>query len=260
MSVDAVVVDSDPATLRTLCELLSEYSKVLTITGTALSGTEAIEVLNRRRPAVVFFDVLLGDMDAFEVLRTVSYNPLLVFTTGGESYAVKAFELGAVDYLLKPIDPERLSVTLDRIAARTASTQGDAMLCKRSNQSNNGPLTSLSSRIGKNKYLLSVSDIDVFEAQGYYAAAWVGDRRYPVRISLAELESRLADCGFIRIHRKYVVNTDHVSSMGTSKPGTGHLQLASHQDCKLPISRRKVAALRKLFALDDNFGPGPKRQ
>lgn len=154
LNIDAVVIDSDATALNSLCSHLSECKQALTICGTALSGTEAIEILNRRRPTVAFFDVRLGDMDAFEVLRTVSCNPLLVFTTAGELYAVKAFDLGAVDYLLKPVDPERLSVTLDRIAANTTSQRNESIPCRQSHQENTSPLLCLSSRIGKDHYRL----------------------------------------------------------------------------------------------------------
>ncbi len=249
MRYNAIIIDDEPPAVQGICELLQEHDEFVKTVGTASSGAVAIQIIDELKPDVVFIDIRLGDMSAFDVLRATEHRPHVVFTTAYDSYAVKAFDHAALDYLLKPIDSERLKATVERLSAKCTVT-ADKCLRKISGELNNKPLNRISSRIGKNHYVLSVPDIDVIEAQGYYAAVWVGDRRYPVRISLKELETRLSCRGFVRIHRKYVVNAARVSVINTSKWGTAHVKLKSPMGPEIPVSRRKIPQLRKIFARD----------
>ncbi len=245
MSVDAVIVDKDAAALRELCGYLSAYKEVLSITGTALSGPEAVSTIDRLNPGVVFSDIHLGEMTAFDVMGAITHSPLVVLTSVCDSCAVKAFEYAVLDYLLKPIDPERLTLTLKRLTKKRSLPE-DVKTSGKSCE----PSSTISSRIGLNTYHLAVSDVDLFEAQGYYAAAWVGNRQYPVRVSLRELETRLAQRGFVRIHRKYIVNTARVDSTRISDAGSASVRLTSPEQRRLPVSRRRLPFFRNVLTAD----------
>ena len=247
MSITAVIIDDEQRAVEGLSQLLEAHAENVRIAGSALSGAEAIAVIERTRPDVLFIDIHLGDMSGFDVLNALSYSPGVVFVTAYDAYAVKAFKYAALDYLLKPIEPERLRLSIERILDHCSRGPSAAVLHKLSKALNKGPLSRISSRIGNQRHIVHVADINYIEAQGYCASVYIGDRQFPVRIALREFEERLSDY-FMRVHRKYIVNTTRIKSLHASPWGQYSVIMNNPPGKKLPVSRGRLAALRKYLS------------
>ncbi|MBD3244334.1 MAG: response regulator [Chitinivibrionales bacterium] len=246
MSIRAILVDDEPGAVTHVADLLAPHADVVSVVGSATSGAQAVELAERMRPDAVFADIRLGDMSGFDVIASLSYQPHIVFVTAYDSYAIKAFEHAAIDYLLKPVDPRRLQATVERLAAHTA-LPSMRTIRHVSREVDQGPLSRISTRIGTELCFVDVADIDYIEAQGYYAALYCGGQPYPVRMSLQTLEQRLAVRGFLRIHRKYIVNMTRVVSMRLPAVGKCTVALDGPVPAQLPVSRGRVAAVRKVL-------------
>jgi len=202
----ALIVD-DEALARERIRTLLAGTPAVTIVGECSGGREAVEVIVEERPDLVFLDVQMPDLNGFEVLDAVApeWLPAVVFVTAYDEYALKAFEVHAVDYLLKPVEPERFRTALARATgAKSGGLLG--MLDER-------PLERLVIRARGKVLLIKPGDIDWVEADGKLAQLHVGKETHAVRIQLKRLEQRLAPHGFVRVHRSAIVNVDRIKEL-----------------------------------------------
>ncbi|MCK4773733.1 MAG: response regulator, partial [Candidatus Krumholzibacteria bacterium] len=125
MKFKTVLVDDEPLALTRLERMLEQYRDSVEIVGKAESGAAAVEIINRVRPDVVFLDVQMPELTGFDVLERLDYIPLVIFSTAYDQYALKAFEVYSVDYLLKPVDPARLKLAVDKLQRLSAGGVGD---------------------------------------------------------------------------------------------------------------------------------------
>ena len=202
----ALIVD-DEALARERIRTLLAGTPAVTIVGECSGGREAVEVIVEERPDLVFLDVQMPDLNGFEVLDAVApeWLPAVVFVTAYDEYALKAFEVHAIDYLLKPVEPERFRTALARATgAKSGGLLG--MLDER-------PLERLVIRARGKVLLIKPGDIDWVEADGKLAQLHVGKETHAVRIQLKRLEQRLAPHGFVRVHRSAIVNVDRIKEL-----------------------------------------------
>jgi two-component system LytT family response regulator len=241
-TVRTLVVDDEPLARAGMRRMLEAVDWIECL-GEAATGPEAIEAIEARKPELVFLDVQMPGLSGIEVLRRLRHQPFVVFTTAYAQHAVTAFELGALDYLLKPFGEERLRATLDRVRSavgepRAASFDriGEAM--------SRAPMSRLFVRTGRSIVPVPVGDIACFEAIGDYIAAHVGPVQHLLHLSLNQLEQRLDPLRFVRIHRTYIVNLDQVAAF---RRETGGQVVADLRNGKsLPVSRAKARDLRRL--------------
>ncbi len=178
-----------------------------------------------------------------DVLRRLEHHPLVVFTTAHAQHAVTAFELGALDYLLKPFGPERLTTALERVRAAIGESGSPPPLDRLSEALQRGPMSRLFVRTGRAIVPVPVASILWFEALGDYVAAHVARGRHVLHLSLARLESRLDPERFVRAHRTSIVNLDHVVAF--RRAGRGMVAELS-DGTRLPVSRQRAKELRAL--------------
>ena len=240
--VATLIVDDEPLARAGMRRMLGEVDWIDCL-GEAANGHAAIEAIETLKPELVFLDIQMPGLSGTEVLRRLRHQPFVVFTTAYAQHAVTAFELGALDYLLKPFGEERFRATLHRIRAavgepRTSSFDriGEAM--------SHAPMSRLFVRTGRNILPLSVGDIAWFEAVGDYIAAHVGEAEHLLHLSLNQLEERLDPQRFARIHRTHIVNLDHVASF-RREPG-GQVTAELRNGKSLQVSRAKARDLRRL--------------
>ena len=235
----AVVVDDEPFARGTVASLLRRDPDI-EVVGECGSGAEAVAVVDRTQPDMVFLDIQMPECDGFEVLERLGprLGAEIVFVTAYDTYAVQAFEAGALDYVLKPFDDERFDLALRRVKARLA--REDARRAERR----------LFIRDARQISLVHIDEIDWIEAADYYACLHVGSRTHLIRRPIRQLERELDDSVFCRIHRSTIVNLAQIRALEETTGGDYDVVL--HTGARLRLSRRYRHRLRERLAR-----PGP---
>ena len=245
MKVTTLIVDDEPLARAGLRDMLDAVEWV-TCVGEAANGPAAVQALDTLRPELVFLDIQMPGLLGTDVLRRVTHRPFVVFTTAYAQHAVTAFELGALDYLLKPFGPDRLAATLERVKAAIGEPTPHPALDRLSEALRQGPMSRLFVRTGGAIVPVPVTDVGWFEARGDYVAAHAGPSRHLVHLSLNRLETRLDPKRFVRVHRTHIVNLDHVKTF--QRLGKDRLVAELKDGTQLPVSRQRARELRGLGA------------
>jgi two-component system, LytTR family, response regulator LytT len=235
--IRALLVDDEAPARSELRYLLAAHRDV-TVAGEAANAEEAL-VLARETPHdVVFLDVEmpgLTGVEAAPLVRDRRDPPAVVFVTAHERYAVDAFAVEAFDYLLKPVDPDRLARVVERLRERTVE--------------NAPPVEKVAVVSGGGTELLDFDQVHFAQADGDYSRVHTYDRSYLCTASLGELEERLPSARFARIHRSYLVNLSKVAGVRRAAPDRFRLQLADAAKTELDVARRQSRLLRERLGL-----------
>ncbi len=239
--VSTLIVDDEAIARSGLRSIVSSYEWI-TITGEAANGLIAVEMIDRLEPELIFLDIQMPGLSGLEILSRVRHQPFVVFTTAYAEHAAAAFELGALDYVLKPFGPERIEKALDRV--RTAIGEPAPPPAERLREAlTSGPMSRLFVRTGNGIVPVLVNEVMRFEAAGDYVTAFTSRARYLIHVSLNRLESRLDPQKFARVHRAHMVNLDHVSAFRKQARGF----VAELTDgSRIPISRERARDIRDL--------------
>ena len=240
--ISTLIVDDEPVARAGLRHMLAEVEWIQCV-GEAANGPAAIAAIDTLKPELVFLDIQMPGLLGTEVLPRVQHQPFVVFTTAYAQHAVTAFELGALDYLLKPFGEDRLRGALERVRAALGEPRPSS-LDRFSEAMSRAPMSRLFVRTGRSIVPLGVNDIAWFEAVGDYIAAHVGDAQHLLHLSLGQLEERLDPQRFARIHRTHLVNLDHVAAF-RREPG-GNLVAELKNGTSLPVSRTRARDFRSL--------------
>jgi len=230
--IRALLVDDEPLARSNLKFLLRQDSDIESITE-AGSGAEAVSEIRSARPDLVFLDVQMpecGGFDVLEILKTDKSLPVIVFVTAHDEYALRAFDAGALDYLLKPFDDSRFHLAMQRAKEKIAAREPLPL------QVPPQETPRLEVRSAGQVAYVQVPDIDWVEAADYYACLHVGAKSHLLRKSMAELERELDARIFCRIHRSTIVNLRRVRSLQVDAAGEYDVILDGGQ--KLRLSRR----------------------
>ena len=202
----ALIVDDEAHLRRYLIRLLNKLWPELDIMAEAGEGSEALQIANEQQPDVIFLDIRMPGLDGISVARQLTYSCHLVFVTAYDDYAVKAFEQAAIDYLLKPVKEQRLQQTIQRIKQHTAPeldlTTLTRFLAEREPKETINWLKVLRNEEIK---ILAVETIDYFRSQDKYTSVYTEGREWIVRTPLKELEARISEKQFWRIHRSTII-------------------------------------------------------
>ncbi len=209
-----IVDDEEPA--RKKIETLLERHKEIRLADVAKNGSEAVEKINNFHPDLVFLDIQMPDLNGFEVIEKLKHSPFIIFTTAYDQYALKAFEVSAVDYLLKPFDEERFDRSVDIALSQIklhATSRFEKRLMQIVNdykhlQSEDTDVITLRER-GRNIHV-PIHEIQFIEANGNYLNLHTRDHTFMHRSTMADIESNVSNERFLRIHRSYIVNRDFV--------------------------------------------------
>ncbi len=274
--IRTLVVDDEPAARRGIVLLLERDPDILVV-GEASSGAEAVEKIQAKRAELVFLDVQMPEMNGFKVLEALdacgAQRPAVIFVTAFDQHALRAFEVNAVDYLLKPFEDERFWSALRRAKSELVRRQTDALSEKLSDllhhlQTNVSAPTAATAmagptpteaagvqesitrerillRSGGEIYFVKAEDIDWIEAEGDYMKFHAAGRVHLLRETMAHLEERLDSRRFIRIHRSTIVNIDRVKKLSPSF--AGEYAVILHDGTKLRLSRGYHDRLQELM-------------
>jgi two-component system LytT family response regulator len=206
--IRALVVEDEPEARRMLRDFLAEAAWV-DVVGEAVNGRDAVGAIDGLRPALVFLDVRLPELSGLEVLHRIRHQPEVVFATAYDQYAVAAFELGALDYLVKPFGRQRFRRMLDRVRQRLAGDPETPSAPERAwTALGVPPLRRLFARHGDKIVPIAAASIVRIQAQGDYAEVHAPGGPYLLHVTLGELASRLDRERFVQVHRSHIVNLD----------------------------------------------------
>jgi two-component system LytT family response regulator len=245
VNVTTLIADDEPVAREGLRAMLEAFDWVRCV-GEAAHGPGAVEAIERLRPELVFLDVQMPGFPGTEVLARLAHQPYVVFTTAYAEHAVTAFELGALDYLLKPFGPARLAGAMERVRAVLGEPAAHPALERLADAFGRGPVSRLFVRSGGALVPVAVDAVTWFEASGDYVVAHAGRARHMLHLSLKRLEARLDPSRFLRIHRSYLVNLDRVLRFRSD--GRGGLVAELAEGPRLPVSRTRAQRLRGLGA------------
>ncbi|HEY9228844.1 MAG TPA: LytTR family DNA-binding domain-containing protein [Gemmatimonadaceae bacterium] len=254
-----LIVDDEPLARQRISDLLVDRDGIK-IVGEADSGRAAVEAIQRSKPDLVFLDVQMPGMTGLDVVRAVGVEamPTTIFVTAYDQYALQAFELAAVDYLVKPFDDDRFEQALQRARRVTAAGEAgrlrDRLLAvlneevprrapELAEEATQGVDRIRVESRGKVKFI-PVSEIDYVTSSGPYAELVVGTRRYLIREAMQSLEERLDPAQFFRVHRSAIVRLDRVDTLIKGAGGDYSIQLKDGTKLKVSRSRRELLEQR----------------
>ena len=252
MSVRTLIVDDEPLARRNIRSLLKSHSD-FEIVGECGSGMEALETMRHHPIDLLFLDVQMPELDGFQVLERIDSEklPAVVFVTAYEEHAIRAFEVSAVDYLLKPVDDKRFEQALSRskaMLARQESSLAQARLISLLERREEAPycrrfLIRTNSRV----YFVPVEEIDYIEAEDYYSALHVGAKTHLLREPIRDLAARLNPKEFVRIHRSAIVNVQRIKEL-RALSGGGHVVCLTN-GTTLRLSRSRWDLVKRSLAI-----------
>jgi two-component system, LytTR family, response regulator len=257
----AYLVDDEPLALERLRRLLGHLPQ-LQIIGSATDPAEAVAALNSLEAAidVLFLDIQMPGMNGFELLARLTVQPFVIFTTAYDQHALRAFETNAIDYLLKPIEPEQLERALKKLGrlrpiAKPEWQQNAALpeLLKELTASLREPQptypTRIASRVGERISFVVLEDVTHFIAQDKLTFAVVNGKKHNVDQTISDLEHRLDPARFLRIHRSALVNVDWVHEVNSWFAGKVVLTLKDTQHTQLTVARDRVRTLKERLGI-----------
>jgi two-component system, LytTR family, response regulator len=241
-----VIVVDDEALARTLLrELLGAHADIEIIAECG-NGFEAVKAVTEKKPDLILLDIQMPKLDGFDVLELIGTDVPVIFVTAYDQYAIKAFQVHAVDYLLKPFGAERLADALARARARIGAREPlPAKALVSEARAARSPLERILIRDKADVHVIPVAKIDYFESQDDYVSLKVGDKTLLKEQTLSELEQLLDPGRFVRIHRRYLLNVARLAKIEQSVTDS---RVAVLQDgTEIPISRSGYAKLREIL-------------
>jgi two-component system LytT family response regulator len=247
MKLRAYLVDDEPLALERLRRLLAGTGRV-EVTGSTTEPEKAVADLTAHPPDLCFLDIQMPRLSGFEVLARLPVQPIVIFTTAYDQYALKAFGVNSVDYLLKPVEPE----SLERALAKVERLRGSGQLAQPELQGLLRQLASslreakpeyparIASRLGDRLQFLDLRRVTHFHSENKLTYAVSEGKAYCVDHTIAELEKKLDPKKFIRVHRSTVVNIDWIKEVASLPGGAFHLRLKDAQHTDLTVARDRA--------------------
>ena len=225
----ALIVDDEPPARRELRRMLAGFPWI-EIVGEAGNVDEAARKVEALSPGLLFLDIQMPGGSGFDLLTRLDYLPQVIFTTAHDEHAVRAFEVNALDYVLKPIDPERLAAAIARVKAAPTVAAPDAIL------------EQIFVKDGPRCWFVPLSEVSLLTSEGNYVRLSWGNRRPLLGRALVGLEQRLDPKRFFRVNRRQILNLDFIESVEPGLGGRLHVQL--REGPEVEISRRQARLFR----------------
>ena len=253
MVIRAFLVDDESLALKRLQRMLAATGRV-EIAGTSTDPVEAIEAIVKAKPDVLFLDIEMPGMTGFQMLSKLDPQPLIVFTTAYDQYALEAFGVNSVDYLLKPIEAAQLTRALDKVDRMRSGVEPRPEIQKLLDRlatlaASAGGQTAypdrIASRTGERVELIELARVTHFFARDKLTYAATAAKNYVVDHTIQELEEKFNPRKFVRIHRAILLNLDYVHELNTWFAGRMMVRLKDEKHTELTVSRDRVRALKE---------------
>jgi len=249
--LSTLIVDDEPVARRILRDELEQIDDIALV-GEAEDGVSALTAIHELSPDLVFLDLQMPGLGGFDVIRRLrpdGSRPMIVIVTAWDQYAIQAFEAGAIDYLLKPIGQERLVQTVDRalkLRPRAAEAARQSAATEIAEAPARRSVRRIVAKSGDEYLLLNADEVLAFEAEGDLVWVITAKKRYLATQSLKAIQLKLRNTNFRRIHRRALVNIDHVRKMSTLSSQRWLLTLANDQE--FIVSKRQAHNVRQLLS------------
>jgi two-component system LytT family response regulator len=240
----AIIIDDERLARAELRKLLQEFPEVEVI-DEAVNAEEGILKIESQNPDLIFLDIQMPGKSGFDLLAALDHAPQVIFTTAYDEYALKAFEVNALDYLLKPVEPKRLADAIQKLDSAEAGNLSNAY----SNTDASRLLTGNDQvfvKDGERCWFVKLSDIRLFESVGNYAKIYFGPNKPLILKSLNALEERLDEKVFFRASRKHIVNLHLIDKIEPYFNGGLLLELKGGE--KIEVSRRQTVKLKEMMS------------
>jgi len=242
----ALIIDDERLARQELRSLLEKYDHIKII-GESNNAENAKKKIESLKPDLIFLDIQMPAKTGFELLEDLSFVPRVVFTTAYDEYALKAFEVNAFDYLLKPIEEERLEDCLKKLDKEISPQHEETYEGEGSNTGRLGPDDQVFVKDGDKCWFVKLKDISAFESEGNYVRVFFENNKPLILKSLNNLEERLDEKHFFRANRKFIINLDWVSDIESWF--NGGLRAGLKDGKQIEISRRQAARFKDRMSL-----------
>lgn len=245
MKKTAIIIDDERLARAELKKMLQEHPEI-EVLAEASNANEGIELIQQLDPQVIFLDIQMPEKNGFEMLQEIDRLPVVIFTTAHDEFAIKAFEVSAMDYLMKPIDPNRLMDAMQKLNALEwkESSEGD---WKRDARQILSSTDQVFVKDGEKCWFITLSEIRLFESVGNYARVFFGNNKPLILKSLNSLEERLDPKFFFRANRKHIVNLKMIGSVEPFFNGGLLLEIKGGE--KVEVSRRQAVRFKEMMSL-----------
>jgi two-component system LytT family response regulator len=237
-----LIIDDERLARKELIQLLSKYPEIQ-IDGECSNGEEALQMIEQLQPDLIFLDVQMPGMTGFELIEKLESVPHVIFVTAYDDYALKAFEVNAMDYVLKPVEEDRLAEAVQRVI-RAKMMEDQRM--RASQELRLGQTDQIFLKDGEKCWFITLDQVKMFESEGNYVRVFFGTFKPLILKSLNNLEERL-DHTFFRVNRKFIVNLRWVQSV--ENWFNGGLRLTLKDGTQVEVSRRQSARFREMMSL-----------
>ncbi len=242
MKFDVFIVEDSQIALNRLKRIVSDYDN-LNIVGEELNGEKALKKIKKIKPDLLFLDIELGRITGFEIISELDFDPYIIFTTGYKEYAADAFDVDCVDYLLKPVTKDRLEKALNKLE-RFVNTE----VYKKTNKDNINKITVKS---GGSYKFLDKDDVLYIKSSKSLLFVYTENKHYSYNSTLSELEDKLPQDTFVRIHNRYIVNINHVKELKRRNSVDYECVLDDGEHTKLNVGRVYMNAVKKKLGIED---------
>ena len=246
----AILIDDEPLALKRLRRLLEEHAGTIEVVGEAANGLEGLGLIKVKNPDVVFLDIEMPVMTGFEMLRELETPPRIIFTTAYEDYAIKAFEENSIDYLLKPIEKDRLAKAIDKLqrlspdagAGKQLHQVIDTLQPKKE-------LKAFPVKVGDKTLLIKPEEIAYLEARDKYVfIVTLNNAEYITDFSLTSLEEKLPH-PFMRVHRAFIVNTEKIKEIHRAMSGSFTMVMSDKNHTSIHTGRSYYEQVKTLIQI-----------
>lgn len=238
----ALIIDDERLARKELTNLLQEYQEI-EIAGEAVNAEDAEEKIKTLKPDLLFLDIQMPGKTGFELLQSLESVPDVIFTTAYDEYALKAFDFNALDYLLKPIEPDRLKESITKLLNRAKKDAPE----EEDTEKKLGPQDRVFVKDGDKCWFVKLENIRLFESDGNYIKIYFDNFKPMIHKSLNALDERLDDRSFFRASRKHIINLTWVESIESWF--NGGLMVVLRGGDKVEVSRRQAARFKEMMSL-----------
>ncbi|NNG00392.1 MAG: response regulator transcription factor [Desulfobacteraceae bacterium] len=241
--LDTVIVEDNLGACRHLKSCLQEFDYIH-LTGEASNGRDAVALIDNQRPDLLFLDIHLPELDGFEVLESIGHKPMVIFVSAYDQYAIHAFDVNGVDYLLKPIRKDRLKAAIRKVIQQKKQVDGEVLAAIRRLSGSAEPPHRFAVKVGKQILIIPEADICFFKAEDKYLFLHTTDGNYFYNSTIKKLAAELDPDKFIQVNRGHIIAIDKILKLKRNYKNAYVVVMDDHQKTGIQVSRHHIAALK----------------
>jgi two-component system LytT family response regulator len=247
MAFRAMIIDDESLARERLRKLLAKHEHEIVIIDEAENGIEALEKINRLSPDLIFLDIHMPALSGLDLVKKLTHQPIIVFTTAHDEYAISAFATNSIEYLLKPIQQDDVDRAIRKLRNLSASTQAISQLFEYlQSRLDKQYVSRITCKIGTSINLINIRDIQYIQSRDKYTNLFTDKGMFPVETPLSDLEGKLDPQKFLRIHRGTIVNYDFIEKIIREDDSALEVVMADKQHTRLQVSRTYAPTLRSM--------------